>query len=182
MSVALVAVGDAVGVEHVANVAGPGDALAVLEPTDLGGRALEATGDVVEAHTRALAEAAKLGIETVWADVDEPLPFDDASFDAAVLITPGSDGTARAMLEAMACARPVIGARVGDAFYATCTDDCNDPDHVKVVKLETDGTVANAMIALDATGRPQVLLSTFFDVYYARCTGDCTTRSGWVSQ
>ena len=32
----------------------------------------------------ALAEAARLGIETVWADVDEPLPFGDAGFDAVV--------------------------------------------------------------------------------------------------
>jgi SAM-dependent methyltransferase len=38
----------------------------------------------VDVDRAALAEAAKLGIETVWADVDEPLPFDDASFDAVV--------------------------------------------------------------------------------------------------
>jgi SAM-dependent methyltransferase len=38
----------------------------------------------VDVDRDALAEAAKLGIETVWADVDEPLPFDDASFDAVV--------------------------------------------------------------------------------------------------
>lgn len=32
----------------------------------------------------ALKEAAKLGIKTVWADVEEPLPFDDADFDVVV--------------------------------------------------------------------------------------------------
>jgi SAM-dependent methyltransferase len=32
----------------------------------------------------ALAEAAALGIETVWADAEEPLPFDDSSFDVVV--------------------------------------------------------------------------------------------------
>lgn len=32
----------------------------------------------------ALEEAAKLGIEPVWADADEPLPFEDESFDVAV--------------------------------------------------------------------------------------------------
>jgi SAM-dependent methyltransferase len=32
----------------------------------------------------ALAEAAKLGIETVWGDADEPLPFEDESFDVVV--------------------------------------------------------------------------------------------------
>ena len=38
----------------------------------------------VDVDREALAEAAKLGIETRWADVEEPLPFDDASFDVAV--------------------------------------------------------------------------------------------------
>jgi SAM-dependent methyltransferase len=37
----------------------------------------------VDVDREALAEAAKLGIETRWADVDEPLPFEDASFDVA---------------------------------------------------------------------------------------------------
>lgn len=32
----------------------------------------------------ALEEAAKLGIETVWADVEESLAFDDAEFDVVV--------------------------------------------------------------------------------------------------
>lgn len=35
----------------------------------------------VDVDREALAEAAKLGIETRWADVEEPLPFEDASFD-----------------------------------------------------------------------------------------------------
>lgn len=38
----------------------------------------------VDVDRDALAEAAKLGVETVWADVEEPLPFDDASFDVVV--------------------------------------------------------------------------------------------------
>lgn len=38
----------------------------------------------VDADREALAEAAKLGIETRWADLDEPLPFDDAGFDVVV--------------------------------------------------------------------------------------------------
>jgi SAM-dependent methyltransferase len=38
----------------------------------------------VDVDRDALAEAAKLAIETVWADVDEPLPFPDESFDAVV--------------------------------------------------------------------------------------------------
>ena len=38
----------------------------------------------VDVSREALAEAAKLGIETVWTDVQEPLPFPDASFDVVV--------------------------------------------------------------------------------------------------
>jgi SAM-dependent methyltransferase len=38
----------------------------------------------VDVDREALAAAAALGIETLWADLDEPLPFDDESFDVAV--------------------------------------------------------------------------------------------------
>ena len=38
----------------------------------------------VDVDRAALAEAAKLGLETLWADADEPLPFPDGSFDAVV--------------------------------------------------------------------------------------------------
>jgi SAM-dependent methyltransferase len=38
----------------------------------------------VDVDREALAEAAKLGIDTQWADVDVPLPFEDASFDVVV--------------------------------------------------------------------------------------------------
>jgi SAM-dependent methyltransferase len=38
----------------------------------------------VDADREALAEAEKLGIETRWADLDEPLPFGEASFDVVV--------------------------------------------------------------------------------------------------
>jgi SAM-dependent methyltransferase len=38
----------------------------------------------VDADRDALSEAGKLGIETHWADLDEPLPFEDASFDVVV--------------------------------------------------------------------------------------------------
>ena len=42
----------------------------------------EVVGVDVDRH--ALAEASKQGIETVWADVEEPLPFEDESFDVVV--------------------------------------------------------------------------------------------------
>jgi SAM-dependent methyltransferase len=38
----------------------------------------------VDVDRGALAEAAKLGIETRWADADGPLPFEDESFDVVV--------------------------------------------------------------------------------------------------
>jgi len=41
------------------------------------------------------------------------LPETYAAMDVSVLLAQGSDGTCRAMLEAMACARPVIGANIG---------------------------------------------------------------------
>jgi SAM-dependent methyltransferase len=49
-------------------------------------RAYAAGNDVVgiDVDRVALAEAQKLGIETRWADVEEPLELDDASFDVVV--------------------------------------------------------------------------------------------------
>jgi SAM-dependent methyltransferase len=38
----------------------------------------------IDVDQDALAEAAKLGIETHWADAEQPLPFPDESFDAIV--------------------------------------------------------------------------------------------------
>jgi SAM-dependent methyltransferase len=50
-------------------------------------RAYLAGNEVIglDADRAALAEASELGIETVWADAEEPLPFEDASFDVVVL-------------------------------------------------------------------------------------------------
>jgi hypothetical protein len=67
----------------------------------------------------------------------------------------------------------------GGAFYGYCAANCQGEADVKVVPFETDGTVHNAMIALDAGGKPQVLLQTMQHVYYATCTGDCTVPSSW---
>ena len=49
-------------------------------------RSYMAGNDVVgvDVDQDALGEAVKLGIETVWADVEEPLPFKEASFDVVV--------------------------------------------------------------------------------------------------
>jgi 2-polyprenyl-3-methyl-5-hydroxy-6-metoxy-1,4-benzoquinol methylase len=68
-------------------VAGPG-----LKVLDLGcrdgslSRAYADGNEIVgvDADREALAAAAELGIETHWADLDDPLDFDDASFDVVV--------------------------------------------------------------------------------------------------
>lgn len=67
----------------------------------------------------------------------------------------------------------------GDAYYGYCGPNCSGTDDVKVVKFATEGTVANAMIALTADGKPRVLLSAFQRVYYATCEADCTNASSW---
>jgi SAM-dependent methyltransferase len=50
-------------------------------------RAYAAGNEVVglDVDREALVEAAALGIETVWADAEDPLPFEDASFDVVVV-------------------------------------------------------------------------------------------------
>jgi hypothetical protein len=68
----------------------------------------------------------------------------------------------------------------GDAFYAYCDGDCDSAGEVKVVRFDTDGTIANAMLALDENDRPHVLLSAFQKVYYGSCHGDCTVESDWT--
>jgi hypothetical protein len=67
----------------------------------------------------------------------------------------------------------------GNAYYAYCGSNCRGQSDVKVVMLPTNGTVANAMLALDSNGRPRVLLSTYMKVYYASCDTGCTNQSNW---
>lgn len=67
----------------------------------------------------------------------------------------------------------------GGAYYAYCASDCAGPEDVSVVALATDGSVDDAMIALDVAGRPQLLLSTFHHVYYAVPSGDFRDAASW---
>jgi SAM-dependent methyltransferase len=69
----------------------------------------------VDADRDALAAAAKLGIETHWADLDESLPFSDASFDVVV---------AGELLEHLRDPRGIVGEvrrvlRPGGTFVAS---------------------------------------------------------------
>ncbi|HET9952998.1 MAG TPA: hypothetical protein VFQ61_00770 [Polyangiaceae bacterium] len=68
----------------------------------------------------------------------------------------------------------------GRAYYAYCGANCSGSDDVQVVQFETDATVPNAMLALDAQGRPRVLLSSFNKVFYATCDAACGDASNWT--
>jgi SAM-dependent methyltransferase len=68
-------------------VGGPGRKVLDLGCRDGGLTKAYAAGNEivgVDADREALAAAAELGIETRWADLDEPLDFEDASFDVVV--------------------------------------------------------------------------------------------------
>lgn len=67
----------------------------------------------------------------------------------------------------------------GGAYYAYCPASCAGPDQVSVVALPTDGTTANAMLALDAEGQPRVLLSAYQYLYYAAPQGDFRDPAAW---
>jgi len=69
----------------------------------------------------------------------------------------------------------------GDAYYGFCNAACTGPEQIKVVPFKTDGTVGDAMIALDAAGVPHVLLSTAQKVYYAEPKGDFTDPASWTT-
>ena len=90
---------------------------------------------------------------------------------AAPVVEVDSQGTTHALYPAYAG---------GGAYYAHCGAGCGGPDTTKVVKLETDGTVANAMLVLDAQDRPRVLLSSFSKLYWASCDGACDERASWT--
>lgn len=68
----------------------------------------------------------------------------------------------------------------GGAYYAYCGAGCSGPDTTQVVKFETDGTVTNAMIALDSAGHPRVLLNGFHKVYYGMCDANCGDSGSWT--
>lgn len=66
----------------------------------------------------------------------------------------------------------------GGVFYAFCVGRCDSMDAFGAVRFETEGSVENAMIALDGN-KPRVLASTMNAVYYGSCDGDCARASSW---
>lgn len=68
----------------------------------------------------------------------------------------------------------------GGAYYAFCeAGSCDRSEDLQVVRFETDGTTANAMIALTEDGHPRVLLSAYYGVYFARCDARCGEAGSW---
>lgn len=98
------------------------------------------------------------------------LPTGEPNNTSAPVVEVDRDGNTHALYPAY------VG---GGAYYAFCARGCAGTDAVKVVRLETQGTVGNAMLALDANGRPRVLLSAYSTVYWGECDVDCTQRGSW---
>jgi hypothetical protein len=67
----------------------------------------------------------------------------------------------------------------GGAYYAYCASGCDDRENFDVVYFPTEGTVANAMLALTKEGKPRVLLSAYMDASFAQCDDDCTDPGNW---
>jgi hypothetical protein len=70
---------------------------------------------------------------------------------------------------------------IGDAFYGYCENGCAGPDDVTPVRLETQGSVSNAALAVDEQGRPRAILATFTKVYFASCDEACTEAASWTT-
>jgi hypothetical protein len=69
----------------------------------------------------------------------------------------------------------------GGAYYAFCPANCASATDSKVVRFDTEGTVANAMLTLDAQGRPRVLLAAYAKIYFASCDANCGDKASWKS-
>jgi hypothetical protein len=98
------------------------------------------------------------------------------------LPTPEPDNTAapRIKLDAAGGIHALYPAYAGGgAYYAYCPADCGGAEDTRVVYLPTDGTVANAMLALTKDGHPRVLLSAYLDATYATCDEDCSDPENW---
>ena len=67
----------------------------------------------------------------------------------------------------------------GGAYYAYCAKGCAGSKDVKVIRFDSEGTVLNAMLALDAAGRPRVLLAAGQKIYYATCDSNCGAQEQW---
>jgi hypothetical protein len=98
------------------------------------------------------------------------LPTTEPDNTAAPTLEVDADGGLHALYPAYAG---------GGAYYAYCPENCTGPKDVKVVPFSTEGTVANAMLALTKDGKPRILLSAYRKVYYGECDSNCGKESSW---
>lgn len=68
----------------------------------------------------------------------------------------------------------------GGAYYTYCANGCASATDVSYVHFTTNETVLNAMLALNSSGKPRVLMNTGSQVYYASCDSGCTDLKGWT--
>lgn len=95
-------------------------------------------------------------------------------------IEPNNTSAPRVEIDATGNVHSVYPAYVrGGAYYSVCGPDCSNDEQVKVVKFDTDGTVANAMLTLTPDGKPRVLLASYAKLYWAQCDQGCGERANW---
>lgn len=112
---------------------------------------------------------------------EKPTPGDGAAFFLPT-DTPTNTAAPRLEVDAKGGTHVLYPAfALGAAFYGYCAAGCRGPDDVESVRLETEGSVTNAALTLDAAGRPRALLATFTSVYYASCDARCTDGANWTT-
>lgn len=69
------------------------------------------------------------------------------------------------------------------AVYAYCANDCNDAANFESVDFQFEdlGAVSSALLALDSSDRPHLLLSAHNAVIYATCAVGCGQPHNWES-
>lgn len=160
----------------------PGDA-AVSEPDsgdpgrpDAGGT----RSDAGTAHQDSGASPAQDAGTDPGPDADDPQPVRSARL---FLHTPEPDNTSAPTVELDRAGNvhAVFPAYAGGgAYYAFCgAGSCDAAEDFEVVQFDTEGTVGNAMLALDADGHPRVLLSSYLSVYWGACDEACGERASW---
>lgn len=151
-----------------------GEAGASSGGSDAGGTAAGGAPDVnePEAGAPAHADGGKPGQPSNQAGAAFFLPTDVATNTSAPRVEVDADGGTHFLYPAYA---------IGDAFYAYCAAGCKGADDMRSVRLETQGSVTNAALAIDDAGRPRALLATFTSVYYASCDGACTDAASWTT-
>ena len=67
------------------------------------------------------------------------------------------------------------------AVYAYCASACTEPEAFESLTLyaEDEGAVSTALIAVDASDRPHLLISAYDSIIYATCASACGEGQNW---